>query len=254
MKRCADRRLQALQAVARCLVGAALMATLVVSSACAQKPPAEKPAAKAVDNRQVAAPERTAPSKHPALGPQPPAISQPSLTSREAARQAADALADPSYRIGAEDILEIAVWNEEALSKEVLVRPDGGFSFPLIGEVAAAGNSVAGVQSDIGQRLQKFVPDPVVSVAVKKVGSQRVYVIGRVNKPGEFPVGRPIDVLQALSMAGGLTPFASANDIKIVRRENGTTRTLPFQYSRIERGERLDQNIILQPGDVVLVP
>jgi polysaccharide export outer membrane protein len=146
------------------------------------------------------------------------------------------------------------VWKEEGLKKDVVVRPDGGLSFPLIGEVEAAGKSIAQLRTEIGQRLEKYIPDPVVAVAINKVASQRVYVIGKVNKPGEFVIGRPIDVLQALSMAGGLTPFAASNDIKIVRRQGGRNLTLPFRYSDIERGQRLEQNIVLQPGDVVVVP
>ena len=160
-----------------------------------------------------------------------------------------------AYRLGPEDVLDIAVWKEPDLSrKEVLVRPDGGISFPLVGEVQVAGRSVADVRHELGQRLRNFLPDPVVSVSLVKILYQRVYVIGKVNKPGEFMMGRQLDVLQALSVAGGLTPFAAANDIRIVRREGGEQVTLPFQYSRIEKGEGLEQNVLLRPADVVVVP
>ena len=112
---------------------------------------------------------------------------------------------DPStYRVGAEDVLEISVWREDALKKEALVRPDGGISYPLIGEVQVAGKTVLEIREEVAKRLEKFIPDPAVSVSILKVGSQRVYVIGKVNKPGDFPVGRHVDVLQALSMAGGV--------------------------------------------------
>jgi polysaccharide export outer membrane protein len=160
-----------------------------------------------------------------------------------------------AYRLGPEDILDIAVWKEPDLSrKDVLVRPDGGISFPLIGEVQVAGRSVADVRHELAARLRSFLPDPVVSVSLVKILYQRVYVIGKVNKPGEFMMGRQLDVLQALSMAGGLTPFAAANDIRIVRREGGEQVTLPFHYSRIEKGDGLEQNILLRPADVVVVP
>lgn len=173
---------------------------------------------------------------------------------RSAAAVAAEAAADQAYRVGPEDVLEVSVWKEVDLKKDVLVRPDGGLSFPLVGDVQAAGKSIADIRQEIGKRLEKYIPDPVVSVAINKVASQRIYVIGKVNKPGDFPVGRSVDVLQALSMAGGLTPFAATNDIKIVRREGGRSITLPFQYAQVERGQRLEQNIQLLPGDVVVVP
>jgi polysaccharide export outer membrane protein len=147
---------------------------------------------------------------------------------------------DPStYRVGAEDVLEISVWREDALKKEVLVRPDGGVSYPLIGEVQVAGKTVFEIRDEVAKRLEKFIPEPAVSVAILKVGSQRVYVIGKVNKPGDFPVGRYVDVLQALSMAGGLTPFADANDIRVMRRDGDRQVVLPFEYGRVVRGQKL---------------
>jgi polysaccharide export outer membrane protein len=159
-----------------------------------------------------------------------------------------------SYRVGAEDVLEISVWREEALKKELLVRPDGGVSYPLIGEVQVAGKTVLEIREEVAKRLERFIPDPAVSVAILKVGSQRVYVIGKVNKPGEYPLGRYVDVLQALSMAGGLTPFADSNEIRVMRREGGRQVVLPFEYSRVVRGQKLEQNIQLRGGDVVVVP
>jgi polysaccharide export outer membrane protein len=162
---------------------------------------------------------------------------------------------DPStYRVGPEDLLEISVWREDALKKEALVRPDGGISFPLVGEVQAAGKTVAELRQEITRRLEKFVPDAAVSVTVLKTGSQKIYVLGKVGKPGEFPVGRNVDVLQALSMAGGVTQFADVNGIRIVRRDGDRQVALPFEYARVVRGENLQQNIPLRAGDVVVVP
>ena len=159
-----------------------------------------------------------------------------------------------TYKVGPEDVLEVTVWKEEGLKKESLVRPDGGISYPLVGEVHAAGKTVLEIREELTRRLEKFISDPVVSVAILKVGSQRVYVIGRVTRPGDFPVGRYIDVLQALSMAGGLTPFADANEIRVMRREGDKQVVLPFEYNRVVRGQKLEQNIQLKPGDVVVVP
>jgi polysaccharide export outer membrane protein len=159
-----------------------------------------------------------------------------------------------SYRVGPEDVLEISVWREDALKKEVLVRPDGGLSYPLIGEVQAAGKTVNEIRAEIAKRLEKFIPEPAVSVSLLKVGSQRVYVLGKVTKPGEFAVGRYVDVLQALSMAGGLTQFAESNEIRVMRREGERQIVLPFEYARVIRGQKLEQNIQLRGGDVVVVP
>ena len=163
-------------------------------------------------------------------------------------------VADAGYQLGPEDVLDISVWKEEGLKKEVLVRPDGGISFPLIGEIQAVGKTTGQLQKEIAQRLEKYIPDPVVSVAVLKIVGNKIYVIGKVNKPGEFAAGRYIDVLQALSMAGGLTPFAAENKIRIMRKENGQDIVIPFQYSKVQKGENLEQNITLKNGDVVVVP
>ena len=151
-------------------------------------------------------------------------------------------------------MLEISVWREEYLKKQVLVRPDGGISYPLIGEVQVAGKTVPEIREEIANRLEKFISDPAVTVAILRIGSQRIYVIGKVTKPGEFPVGRSVDVLQALSMAGGLTPFADSNEIRVMRREGDRQVVLPFEYSRVVRGQKLEQNIQLRAGDVVVVP
>jgi polysaccharide export outer membrane protein len=160
----------------------------------------------------------------------------------------------PDYAVGPEDVLEISVWKEEALKKEVLVRPDGGISFPLVGDIQATGKTAYQIQQEVVQRLEKFIPDPVVSVAILKVAGNKIYVIGKVNKPGEYVAGRYVDVLQALSMAGGLTPFAAENSIKVLRKENGKDLVFPFRYSQVKRGDNLDQNILLKGGDVVVVP
>lgn len=167
----------------------------------------------------------------------------------------AQAPADPSaYRVGAEDVLEISIWREDSLKREVLVRPDGGISYPLIGEVQAAGKTVREIREEMTKRLDKFIPDPVVSVTVLKTGSQRVYVIGKVTKPGEYAIGRYVDVMQALSMAGGLSPFADSNNIRVMRRDGDRQTVIPFEYGAVVRGQKLEENIQLRAGDVVVVP
>jgi polysaccharide export outer membrane protein len=161
---------------------------------------------------------------------------------------------DPGYRLGAEDIMLVSVWKDEHLTKEVVVRPDGLFSFPLVGDIQAEDRTVEEIRADLVKRLTKYIPNPNVSVAVMKVLSYKVYVVGRVNKPGEYLIGHYTDVLQALSLAGGLTPFAAENDIKVIRRIKGQQQTFPFRYGDVRKGNDLEQNILLQRGDVVMVP
>jgi polysaccharide export outer membrane protein len=161
---------------------------------------------------------------------------------------------DPGYRLGAEDVLMISVWKDEQLTREVVVRPDGVFSFPLVGDVQAEDRTVEEIRADLIKRLTKYIPNPNVSVAVMKVLSYKVYVVGRVNKPGEYLIGHYTDVLQALSLAGGLTPFAAENSIKVIRRIKGQQLTFPFRYGDVRKGNDLEQNILLQRGDVVMVP
>jgi polysaccharide export outer membrane protein len=158
------------------------------------------------------------------------------------------------YRVQPGDILTISVWKEQDLQSEILVRPDGGLSFPLAGDVPADGKTTQELTQAIVERLRKFIPDPVVTVAVKQIGGNRVYVLGKVNRPGEFSFSKPVDVMQALALAGGATPFAEVNDIRILRREGGELRSLSFRYGEVERGKDLKQNVVLLSGDTVVVP
>jgi polysaccharide export outer membrane protein len=159
-----------------------------------------------------------------------------------------------AYLLQPGDIVTVSVWKEQDLQHEVLVRPDGAISFPLAGEINVDGKSVEELRVDLVARLKRFVPDPVVTVAVKAIGGNRIYVLGKVLRPGEFPFSNPIDVMQALSLAGGANSFAQVNDIVILRRENSAQRALPFHYSDVERGKNLQQNVLLQSGDTVVVP
>ena len=156
------------------------------------------------------------------------------------------------YRIGPGDILDISVWKEEALTKNLSVLPDGKISFPLIGEVVAAGRTVAQLKKEIAARLVRYVPDPVLSVGVQQVNSLMIYVIGRVNNPGRFALNANIDVLQALSMAGGLDSFAKRDQVKIFRRTKDKFLIYSFDYDDVAAGKNLKQNIALMRGDVVV--
>ena len=158
------------------------------------------------------------------------------------------------YSIGPEDVLEISVWKEEGLQSEVLVRPDGKISFPLVGDIQAEGKTPEQLRHEIAGWLRKYIPDPVVTVLVKKIAAYKIYVLGQINKPGQYTVGIYLDVMQALALAGGLNPYAAENDIRIIRRQGDKEIVIPFEYSEVKKGRNLGQNIILKSGDVVVVP
>jgi polysaccharide export outer membrane protein len=167
---------------------------------------------------------------------------------------AAPAPPPATYRLQPGDVLLISVWKEQDLQAEVLIRPDGGVSFPLAGDVSAAGRTVDEVRADVATRIQHYIPDAAVTVSLKTPGGNKVYVVGKVNRPGEFPLNRPIDVMQAISLAGGTTTFANVDGIRILRRTGDKITTLPFRYSQVARGKHLDQDVQLKSGDTVVVP
>jgi polysaccharide biosynthesis/export protein len=164
-----------------------------------------------------------------------------------------DANREP-YTINPGDLLEISVWKEPDLQREVLVRPDGAFSFPLSGDIVAVGRTIEAVRTEIAQRLETYIPDLVVTVTVAEIRGNKIFVIGQVKNPGEIVMNPVVDVMQALSIAGGTTPFAQVNNIKILRRQNGNQTIIDFRYGDIIKGQNLSQNILLEVGDVVLVP
>jgi polysaccharide biosynthesis/export protein len=167
---------------------------------------------------------------------------------------AADPVIPAGYQLQPGDVLQIVVWKETDLQAEALIRPDGGMSFPLAGELHAAGQTVEELTKTLETRIRKFVPDAVVTVTVKSIGGNLVFVIGKVNKPGVFPLNGPLDVMQALSLAGGATPFANTNRIRILRRNADRQTAIEFHYGDVEHGRKLNQNILLQSGDTVVVP
>ncbi|MEM7082665.1 MAG: polysaccharide biosynthesis/export family protein [Pseudomonadota bacterium] len=165
------------------------------------------------------------------------------------------AQAQEEYKLNAGDILLVSVWKEEELNREVLVRPDGGISFPLVGQVQAAGRTTEEVQQSVVAKLSEFVPDAVVTVAVLSTNGNKVYVLGKVARPGDFVINKQLDVMQALALAGGLTTFAAENKIRVLRRDaNGNQIAIPFRYGSVKDGNSLDSNIVLQSGDTVVVP
>ncbi len=177
-----------------------------------------------------------------------------SAVAQEEAQNQANPGESSAYTVNPGDILTISVWKEVDLIRQVIIRPDGAFSFPLVGDVRAKGRSVEDIQEILKQRLERYIPDPVVTVTVDQILGHTVYVLGQVNRPGQFVAAGNIDVMQALALAGGTSVFANLDKIKILRRVNKNLIAIPFDYSDIEKGKRLHQNILLEPGDVVVVP
>ncbi len=158
------------------------------------------------------------------------------------------------YKIGSGDVLVISVWKNEDLTREAIVLPDGTISLPLIGKIDAADRTVDELSQELVEKLKPFVNNPVIAVSVKAINSLNIYVIGRVNMPGRFALFSNVDVLQALSMAGGPNSYADKKNIRIFRKENGNTVSIKFNYKEVTEGIHLEQNIMLKRGDVIVVP
>lgn len=181
------------------------------------------------------------------------------LASAPASAQDA-ATQDDGYRINGGDLLHISVYGEQNLDRDVPVQPDGGIAFPLVGNLNARGMTLKELQGTIATNLRESqyfpnITDNEVTVSMVKATGNSVSVVGQVNTPGTFAYDTQLDVMQALSLAGGLTPFASKSKIKILRRDQtGTQTAILFDYSDVEDGEHLEKNILLRGGDVVVVP
>jgi polysaccharide export outer membrane protein len=158
------------------------------------------------------------------------------------------------YILGPGDVLEITTWKDDSLSKVVPILPDGKVHFPLIGEIDAAGKSISALRQEIEERISVYVPEPYVGVTVQQINSMLVYVIGKVNHPGRFVLNANVNVLQVLAMAGGLNSFADGDKIRIIRENGGVQKVLAFNYDQVAKGKELYANILLERGDVIVVP
>ncbi|WP_291327878.1 polysaccharide biosynthesis/export family protein [Desulfovibrio sp. UCD-KL4C] len=167
----------------------------------------------------------------------------------------AQIISKSGYRLGPEDIIEISVWGDKELVREVVVRPDGGVSFPLAGDLKAGGLTVDELRQEIEKHIVEYVPNAPVTVILRKVESPKVYVMGKVNNPKVLVLGQKLSVVQALAMSGGLSPFAASGSIKVVSRlPDGTQKSVNFDYDEFADGSNLAQNVLLKPGDTVIVP
>jgi polysaccharide biosynthesis/export protein len=163
-------------------------------------------------------------------------------------------ITDPTYTIGAQDLLNVNVWKEADLSGSVQVRPDGKVSIPLLNDVQAAGLTAMQLSAQITAGLKKYVADPHVTVVVSAINSRRVYVLGEVTHPGGFALLPDMTVLQAISDAGGLTQFANGKKIYVLRNENGEQMKYPFNYNKVMKAQNPEQNFPLKSGDTIVVP
>ena len=162
---------------------------------------------------------------------------------------------DPSYVIGADDVLAINVWKEAEVSKTVPVRSDGKISLPLAGEIQAAGMTPKQLEDDIAQKLGSYIEDPAVTVIVQEIKSRRFNILGQIAKPGTYSLTNSVTVLDAIAMAGGFRDFAKKKSIYVLRsKPDGTQERLPFNYKQVIKGEHESQNVKLQPHDTVVIP
>jgi polysaccharide export outer membrane protein len=162
--------------------------------------------------------------------------------------------AEDGYIIGPGDLLDISVWKDEVLTRSCIVRPDGIISFPLIGDILAAGRTASQLKADMEAKLTRYVPNVVLSLEVKQINSLIIYIIGKVNNPGRFVLNVDVNVLQALATAGGLNVYAKRDKIKVFRQGINETTIFPFEYDSVVEGKHLEQNIYLKRGDVVVIP
>jgi polysaccharide export outer membrane protein len=159
-----------------------------------------------------------------------------------------------AYLLSPGDVVMVSVWQEDSLRQEATVLPDGSITFPLAGRINVAGLDVTAVEKQVAAKLEKFLPDPNVSVVVKSIAGNLVYVQGKVIKPGPVQMAGPTAVLQALSMSGGLDKFADESDIKVVRGTGASQKILPVRYKDLVSGRDMSTNIQLQAGDTLVVP
>jgi polysaccharide export outer membrane protein len=183
------------------------------------------------------------------------AIASPSAQNKPAPVESAGVSTPPGYVIGAEDVLGIVFWREAEMNGDVAVRPDGRISVPLIGEVMAAGLTPEALRDQIQAAAAKYMTAANVAVVVRQINSKKVFITGRVTNPGTYTLAGPRTVMQVIALAGGLNEYADAKNITVLRtNQKGQARTFKFNYKDVARGKNLQQNIMLEPGDTIVVP
>ena len=184
-------------------------------------------------------------------GARPSKESRPNVASES---QTASGTVDESYIIGAEDVLTISVWKEAELTRTLPVRNDGKISLPLLNDVQAAGLTPMQLGTLVTERLRKFISDPQVTVIVNSINSRKIYITGEMNRTGAYPMSPGMTVMQAIASAGGFTQFANPSKTYILRTENGKKAKYRFNYKEVLKGNNPEQDILLKPGDIIVVP
>jgi polysaccharide biosynthesis/export protein len=200
------------------------------------------------------APRPAPPQPAPQTRPAAPAPASPAPAVPPGQAVPAGVTPPSDYTIGADDVLEVIVWREKDLSAEVKVRPDGKVSLPLVNDIQAGGLTPEAFRAAVTTAVTKFVEAPSVTVIVKQINSRQVFVMGEVVKPGTYPLTAPTTVLQLLAQAGGPTPYAKIDEIGVMRTVDGKTTRHLFNYKEVSRGRKIEQNILLRPGDTVIIP
>ena len=181
-------------------------------------------------------------------------IFEPAESASEKNQQPPPVRVESNFIIGAEDVLEIVVWKEPELSKTIPVRPDGKILLPLVNEVQAAGKTPTELQADLTQQFSKYFEEVSVAVIVKEINSHKFFILGKVKNPGAYKTGSDVTIIQAISLAGGFIEFADTNDIKVFHKGADQKKPIRIKYNKIISGKDPAQNIIIQPGDTIVVP
>ena len=191
---------------------------------------------------------------HSADPQEPPRRAAASAAGAPAAPPPVAATTPADYVVGPEDVLSVVFWREKDISADVVVRPDGKISLPLLNDVEVAGLTPEQIRARVTEAARQFIEEPNASVVVKQINSRKVYITGNVERPGTFPLLRSTSILQLIALAGGLKEFAKAGDIVLVRSEGARQLSYSFNYDDLKNRKKLAQNILLQPGDTVIVP
>jgi len=228
----------------RILLATALALTFVGHGAALAQtaPPQAKPPQPAQQ-----APPKTQPPPQPAQPAQKPPAAKPAVPGPVVATE-------PGFTIGPEDVVGIFVWREAEVSGDVAVRPDGMITLPLVRDIKAAGLTPNDLADRIQEALREYITDPSVTVVVRQMNSRKVFITGEVAKPGAYALPSSMTVMQLIAVSGGISEFADANAISVMRLEGGKTRTFKFEYKEVAKGKKPEQNIMLKPGDTVVVP
>lgn len=187
-------------------------------------------------------------------GASPAQRTQPTASTTRPAVPGASVATEAGFTIGPEDVLGVLFWRDQEMSADVTVRPDGMITLPLLRDIKAAGLTPDELADRIQEAAREFVTDASVTVVVRQMNSRKVFITGEVARPGSYPLASSMTVMQLIAIAGGVTEFAEAKSISIMRLDAGQTKTFKFNYKDVAKGKKREQNLVLKPGDTVVVP